>query len=134
MDIKLTDNSEEVKAALEAAVIRALERCGDKAEGYAVDLCPYNMGNLKDSISHAVDSREMAVYVGTNSEYGVYVEMGTGIYAEGGGGRPTPWVYQDAKGNYHWTRGNRARPFIKPAVAGNEDTYIQILEDEMRNG
>lgn len=39
----------------------------------------------------------MSVIVGTDVEYGGYQELGTGIYAEGGGGRPTPWVYQDEK-------------------------------------
>ena len=120
-----------------AACLRALERCGMKAESYASDLAPVSPeygGTLRDSITHKVDEAESAVYVGTNTEYGIYVELGTGIYAEGGGGRPTPWVYQDAKGNWHWTRGNPAQPFIKPAVADHAQTYRNIIEDEMKNG
>ena len=61
-------------------------------------------------------------------------ELGTGIYAEGGGGRPTPWVYQDAKGNWHYTRGNKAKPFLKPAAADHVGQYRDILESELKNG
>lgn len=116
-----------------AACLRALERCGMKAESYASDLAPVSPeygGTLRDSITHKVDEAESAVYVGTNTEYGIYVELGTGIYTSGG--RPTPWVYQDAKGNWHWTRGNPAQPFIKPAVADHAQTYRNIIEDEMK--
>ena len=50
----------------------------------------------------------------------------------GGGGRPTPWVYQDAKGNWHYTRGNKAKPFLKPAAADHAIQYRKILEDELK--
>lgn len=134
MSVNFTDNSSQVKAAMQAAALRALEKCGLTAEGYAKRLCPVDTGNLRNSITHAVDPGELAAYVGTNSEYGPYVELGTGKYAEGGGGRPTPWVYQDAKGNWHRTEGNKAQPFIKPAVAGHASKYLQIINDELKNG
>ena len=116
----------------QTACIRALERCGSQAEGYAKDLAPVDTGNLRNSISHKVDDGEPAVYIGSNTSYAPYVELATGIYAEGG--RPTPWVYQDENGNWHWTRGNRAHPFLKPAVAEHPQTYRNIIEDELKNG
>lgn len=134
VEIRLEDNSEAVLEALKAAALRALERCGLQAEGYAKDLTPVDTGNLRNSITHQVSENGREVYIGTNMEYAPYVELGTGIYAEGGGGRPTPWVYQDAKGNWHWTRGNPAQPFLKPAVADHAQTYRNIIEDEMKNG
>ena len=133
MEVKLTDNSGKVLEEFKAAVLRALERCGSEAEGYAKELVPVDTGNLRNSISHQVDDGEPAAYVGTNSEYGAYVELGTGIYAESGG-RPTPWVYQDANGNWHWTQGNRAQPYLKPAVEDHAQTYRNIIEDELKNG
>lgn len=134
VEIRLEDNSEAVLEALKAAALRALERCGLQAEGYAKDLTPVDTGNLRNSITHQVSENGREVYIGTNMEYAPYVELGTGVYAEGGGGRPTPWVYQDAKGNWHWTRGNPAQPFLKPAVADHAQTYRNIIEDEMKNG
>ena len=137
MNIEIQDNSKEVSAAIKAALLRGLEKCGLVAEGYAKKLCDgfkNPTGNLRNSITHVVDEQEPAVIIGTDSEYGGYVELGTGIYAEGGGGRPTPWVYQDAKGNWHYTRGNKAQPFLKPAAADHAGQYRDILESELKNG
>ena len=94
MSVKIQDNSKEISAEIKAALLRGLEKCGLVAEGYAKKLCPVDTGNLRNSITHVVDEQEPAAIIGTDSEYGAYVELGTGIYAEGGGGRPTPWVYQ----------------------------------------
>ena len=134
MEIKFDDNSQKILDEFHDAALRALERCGSQAEGYAKDLAPVDTGNLRNSISHRVDPDEPAAYVGTDTEYAPYVEFGTGVYAEGGGGRPTPWVYQDDEGNWHWTAGNKAQPFLKPAVADHAKTYSNIIEDEMKNG
>lgn len=131
VEFEFTDNSDEVKAAMRSAVLRGLEKCGLVAERYAKKLCPVDTGNLRNSISHTVDTEEPAAYIGTNSEYAPYVEFGTGIYATGG--RPTPWAYQDAKGKWHWTRGNKAQPFLKPAVADHAGKYRQIIEGELKD-
>lgn len=131
MEIKFTDNSKEVLAAFGEAINRALERCGMQAEGYAKDLVPVDTGNLRNSISHKVDEAEKEVHVGTNSEYAAYVELGTGKYAEGG--RQDPWVYQDDEGRWHHTHGQRAQPYLKPAVADHKRTYQNIIEDELKN-
>lgn len=132
MKVDFTDNSKEVLAVMHEAAARALEKCGLVAEGYAKKLCPVDTGNLRNSITHTVDEQEPAAIIGTNNEYAAYVELGTGKYAEGG--RPTPWVYQDAKGNWHMTHGQRAQPFLKPAVADHAAQYRDILESELKNG
>ena len=132
MSIRFENNSGEVISTMQEAALRALEKCGLTAEEYAKRLAPVDTGNLRNSITHQVDDGESAVYIGSNVEYATYVELGTGKYAEGG--RPTPWVYQDAEGNWHWTAGNPAQPFLKPAVADHAQTYRNIIEDEMKNG
>lgn len=130
--VVFNDYSADVLNEFHDAVLRALERCGEQAEGYAKDLAPVDTGNLRNSISHTVDEDEPAVYIGSNVEYAAYVELGTGRYTEGG--RPTPWVYQDDNGNWHWTAGNPAQPFLAPAVKDHAQTYRNIIEDEMQNG
>ena len=135
MKIIFDDHSDEVLSALDAALARGLEKCGLVAEGYAKKLCnspgKFGTGAVRNSITHTVtNSGERAAYVGTNSEYGVYVECGTGIYYPGG--RQTPWVYQDAKGDWHLTHGQRAKPFIKPAVAEHGEQYKRIIEAELK--
>jgi len=134
MDIRIDfqNNTGMVLEEFRAACLRALERCGEQAEGYAKDLTPVDTGNLRNSITHQVDEGESAVYIGTDVEYAPYVELGTGKYAEGG--RPTPWAYQDDEGNWHWTAGNPAQPFLAPAVKDHAQTYWNIIEDELKNG
>ena len=132
MSVEIQDNSKEVSAAIKEALLRGLEKCGLAAEGYAKKLCPVDTGNLRNSITHEVNEDDLEAVIGTNNEYAVYVELGTGVYADGG--RPTPWAYQDAKGNWHWTRGNKAQPFVKPAVADHVQTYRKIIESEFTNG
>ena len=132
MSIEIHDNSKEVSAAIKEALLRGLEKCGLVAEGYAKKLCPVDTGNLRNSITHQVDSEGHSVYVGTNSDYGAYVELGTGKYYPGG--RPTPWVYQDANGNWRRTSGSKAQPFLKPAAAEHADQYREILKKELKNG
>lgn len=128
--IDLTDNTALTREAIQAACARALEECGLMAEGYAKNLCPVDTGNLRNSITHQVDVSELLCRIGSNSEYAVYVELGTGIYYPGG--HQTPLVYQDAKGNWHLTHGQRAQPYLKPAVADHVQQYKWIFEGEMR--
>ncbi len=54
--------------------------------------------------------------VRARTKYAKYIEKGTGIFATGGQGRKTPWVYKTNKGFFLTTRGARARPFLRPAL------------------
>lgn len=129
-DYELNINTDKVLEGLDDAVLRALERIGSQAEGYAIDLVPVDTGNLKNSITHTVDEAEKVAYVGTPNEYAVYVEMGTGMYVDGG--RKTPWVYKDEKtGEWVTTKGQKAQPYLKPAITDHIDTYKNIVKDEM---
>lgn len=130
MHVEITDHTDQVLAAMRAAALRGLEKCGLVAEGYAKKLCPVDTGNLRNSIAHTVtDVNEQAAYVGSNAEYAAYVELGTGVFYPVG--RQTPWVYTDAKGNTHMTHGQRAKPYIKPAVADHTPQYQKILKSEL---
>ena len=133
MSFNFIDNSRAVLDELEAKTGRALTRISWQAQGYAQDLCPVDTGNLRNSIGFKVDASEKAAIIGTPTHYAPYVEYGTGQHATVGTGRQTPWVYQDDNGDWHWTRGNVAQPFLKPAIADHTQTYRNIVEDEMRN-
>ncbi len=134
MNVEIHNNSEIILDSISHALLRGLEKCGLVAEGYAKKLCPVDTGNLRNSITHKTELKDNGgdEYIGTNIEYAPYVELGTGKYYPGG--RPTPWAYQDEKGAWHWTAGNKAQPFLKPAAADHADQYRQILEDELKNG
>lgn len=97
IEIHIEDHSSEILKELQRNMNRALEEIGLQAQKYAIMKTPTDTGNLKNSISHLV--KEDSVYIGTNVEYGIYVELGTGRYASNGKGRPGWWVYvKDATG------------------------------------
>ena len=129
MDVKITDNSNLIKAQLEAAYARALERIGAEAESIAAGLCPVDTGNLRNSITHTVKKGEKAAYIGTNVEYAPYVELGTGAHYTGG--RDTPWTYRDDEGGFHRTGGQKAQPYLRPAATKHKGTYAAIIKDEL---
>ena len=133
MPVTFNDYSDEVLEAFDEACERALERCGNQAEGYAKDLCPVDTGNLRNRISHKVVDSEPAVYIGTNVEYAPYKEFGTGHYSTIGGGTPKDkWAYMGDDGKWHIGRPQKPQPFIKPAVADHQGTYKNIFKDELK--
>ena len=90
----------------------------------------YVGGALKQSLTYAVDLAKKTVTIGSNLFYSVYVELGTGIFAEKGNGRKTPWVWKDFNGKWHFTRGMDPRPFLRPAVEDHVDELRQIAVEE----
>lgn len=102
------DNTEEASQGIQRAIDRALEEIGLAAEGYAKRACPVDTGNLRNSITHAVEGSEDAVYVGTDVEYAPYVEMGT--------------------------RRTAAQPFLRPAATEHGSTYRGILKRNLEGG
>lgn len=75
MKVEVTDNSRIFVQAKNAAVAAALEAIGLTAERHAKADCPVDTGRLRNSITHMVDEGEQSVYIGTNVEYGKYVEL-----------------------------------------------------------
>lgn len=129
-NIRIVDHSDEVLRELNNSIQRGLEMVGTRAVDYAVLLCPKDTGHLSQSITHEVD--ENTVVVGTNTNYAVYVELGTGVFAENEDGRPTPWRYQDERGKWHYTVGQHPQPFIRPAINDHIDEYKDIIEEELK--
>ena len=127
----VSDNTAELLSALETQVEAALEACGNQAVSHAqkniTEASRVDTGAMRNSITHEVDGS--TCYVGTNIEYAIYHEYGTGIYADGGNGRKTPWFYVDEKGVGHWTRGIKPIHFLKNAISDNISEYKEILTE-----
>lgn len=103
-EVVINSHVGEVKAELRNRIPTILEALGIEAEGNAVteitELGAVDTGRLRGSITHAVD--DDSAIVGTNVEYGVYVEMGT---------------YKMA-----------SRPFLRNAIENYTDDYKRIVE------
>lgn len=134
--VKLTvnDHTPELIKHKDELVQIALEIIGTKMADYAAMNLERNprrvdTGRLKNSLTHEVVPDEAMVEVGTNVEYAVYVEYGTGKYADKGGGRSTPWLFQDSKGEFHITSGMKPNHFLRDALQDHKQEYKQIAED-----
>nr|DAL47268.1 MAG TPA_asm: putative tail-component [Caudoviricetes sp.] len=141
-NIKVTDNTPQLHEALVAWVERVLTIWGMKVQDYAQLLVPtgtadstgiegYVGGALKQSLTFVLDLTKKTVTIGSNLLYSIWVELGTGIFAEKGNGRKTPWVWVDFNGKFHATRGMAPRPFLRPAV---EDHIKELQEIAVEEG
>lgn len=73
MEVVIKDNTEEFLKALPEQIEQALMAIGLTAESYAKQDCPVDTGRLRNSITHAVETGEQAVYIGSNVEYAAFV-------------------------------------------------------------
>ena len=130
------DHSDDVLRELDSKIEAILEAWGIQGVGAVVDIITaesrVDTGAMRNSITHQVDVNDKSVYIGTNIEYAIYHELGTGIYLEGGGGRQTPWSYQDASGNWHRTRGMKPIHMIKNGVSGSVNDFKSIANDILK--
>lgn len=110
MEVKIqTDNTDKIKQIARENLQTALALIGQAAETNAIYeitvLGAVDTGNLRRSIEHGDDGKDTA-YVGTNVEYGKYVEYGTSKM--------------------------KPRPFLKQAVQNHQAEYKSLLEMAMR--
>lgn len=107
--------------ALNQAAIKFLFEACSLVEGQAIALAPVDTGYLRNiSIDHYVNEAQLRGFVGSSAEYAVYVEFGTGEFAENGSGRKGGWVYKsDKDGKFYFTRGIRPMPFLRPSFRSN---------------
>lgn len=89
---------------------------------------PQGTGALKRSIDFDVSPDGTEGIIFSNLEYAPYVEVGTGIYSTQGNGRDTPWKYQVYGGDWVTTRGQRAQPYLEPALQQNTSKIRECFE------
>jgi HK97 gp10 family phage protein len=97
------DHTDEILQALKDNEDAILAAWGEAAEGFAKELCPVDTGRLRNSITYEARSSESAVYIGTNVEYGKYVELGTSR--------------------------SKSQPFLEPAIVNHSEDYKRIAEE-----
>ena len=71
--------------------------------------------------------REVVTAIVSHVFYAVYVFFGTGIYATKGRGRKTPWVYGDADGKFHYTVGQRPKPYMIVGLINGKPDMQAVL-------
>ena len=80
------------------------------------------------SLGTEIVGDEVRGSVGNSLEHAIYHHQGTGIYAEEGNGRKTPWVYEDPKtGEKIYTRGSKPNPYLKDTIEQEQSTISKLL-------
>ena len=110
--------------------------------GQAKALAPVDTGQLAGSIHMQVKDtgNELQGRVYTNAEHAAYVEFGTGI--KGDGTYPYKvkglnlvykdkgWAYYDEdKGEWIYTKGQEAQPYMYPALNAHKKTIERMFKD-----
>lgn len=110
VEITLTDNSPEVKAALKNAIARALRDIGEEAETNAKQVIiqeqRVHTGRMFNSIAHR--EGEDFTAVGTDVEYAIYQELGT-------------------------SRGISPARFLTRAATEHTEKYKEIVKESLEN-
>ena len=154
---------------------RAFEKACDEADKLVLDILVQNMELTLDHVAEKAkekvgvgtgalraDTRSLGVEivgdevrgsVGNSLEHAIYHHQGTGIYAEEGNGRKTPWVYVEGgsstggqKKEYTWeeakraaaflrskglkahaTRGSKPNPYLKDTIEQEQSTISKLL-------
>ena len=75
ISVKVNSKIDYVNKELDLRGWLALNAIGLTAERYASELCPVDTSNLRDSLTYVVNEAQKNVAIGTNVEYGKYVEF-----------------------------------------------------------
>ena len=124
------------KIAINASELQQIEAPGGETLARGMkQRAAVDSGYMKNNVfRHVVkaDSESVEDEVGSDAPYAVYQEYGTGIYAENGAGRSTPWVYRRKDGAFVTTSGNRPHPFVRPTAINYKDKTINAIEAEFK--
>ena len=120
--VSVTSHAGAVNSEVDAAIKRALEICGGKAETYAKQLCPKDTGRLQNSITHKPEGTDTEV-IGTNVEYAPFVEFGH--HQEPG--RFVPAIGKRLVASYV-----PGKPFLGLSLENHIGEYRQVFENELK--
>lgn len=129
IDVEKNNRWEKFPAEMEKRLETALLKGGETVRAEAVLHCPVDTGRLRSSLAvEQVDP--VTVLVGTNLEYGIYVEFGTGSLGDDAVAHTTKkgWVYFDPKrAGFFYTKGHAAQPFLVPALLAKKEEVTEAV-------
>lgn len=130
-DITFEDYSVKCKAAINDATKQWLEEAGSELEAATKrNQTRVASGQTKGEWTHKVTGSQCVV--GNPLQNAIYEEYGTGEYAAEGNGRKGGWVYRDAKGEFHRTKGKTPLRPLKTAFENNRAKIQKALEAKLK--
>ena len=120
MAVVFEDYSMKCKKAIDGGCDPFLHEVTAEIASQAANNSPFKTGELIGSWSTKVDGK--TGYVGSDKEYAIYQEFGTGEYALEGNGRKGGWFYVDDEGKGHWTLGTKPKRMLWNAFVSLKPT------------
>ena len=131
-DVQFTDNSVQVKGALEDAVLQWLEESANEIQSAAERNSDFAPRSLKGGWKHIVDENKKVATVGHPAQLAIWMEFGTGEYAINGDGRKGGWAYVDEEGNRHFTMGKKPSRAMWNAYTSLKSKIIKHIQDSLK--
>ena len=116
--------------SIDNALISGVSKAAMLVQGSAKNKAPVDSGTLRQSIradKAKVQGENVTATVSTNLEYAPYVEFGTG--SRGQSTNTNTEVEVSYRSDW---RGNKAQPFLWPALRENRNNSIKIIREEVR--
>lgn len=130
-NIKFEDNSARCKEEIRQAGLRWLFQCAQIIIKQVIDLSRADTGQTRNSFDYIVDEGALECTIGSPMENAVWEEFGTGIFAEKGNGRKTPWTYKDSKGKWHRTNGKTGTKAFRRSFDARKKQMQDLLSNEL---
>ncbi|MEG0628770.1 MAG: HK97 gp10 family phage protein [Enterococcus sp.] len=132
-DFKFTSYKDKVMGQMDAAAERGMTKVLEIIKSAAKAGAAVSSGQLRSHIDYQLKKigAQIVGVVGSPDQYAIYVEFGTGEFAENGNGRKGGWVYQAPSGEWFFTLGQEAQPFMRPAFRQNKNVTKEILSKEL---
>lgn len=134
---KIDKITEDMKRAIEVGVNNIMEvmqeESSDIIYNYPESAWYVRTGNLGrnyDIVQMWGSESSYTAILTNRSNYFRYVELGTGVYAVGG--RQTPWCFQTADGNWHWTSGMKGRHSMSQTFEKYKDKIKPYIVEEIQ--
>lgn len=131
MAVRFTDNSMQVKNALdEAAIAYLYEAAGEMEAQTKRNSRVGKTGQTKGRWKYVVDEGKLEATVGNPLENAIWEEFGTGEFALKGDGRKGGWYYQDEEdGTWHHTYGKTPHRAFQGAFNILKNPLIRRAQD-----
>ena len=131
--IKFEDFSKEVIEKFNDVVMNWLEEASGEVESQVIRNSRVDTGQTKGSYKHKVDESKYEAHIGSPNENAIWEEFGTGIFAENGNGRKTPWTYKKVSdGKFYRTKGKKPNKPLRNAMTQKKSEITEILKRKLR--
>ena len=133
MSVTFKDYSKIVINKMNDSAVQWLEEASGEVESQTRQNTKVDTGKTKGSWEHRVNENQMEAEVGSRYKNALWEEFGTGIHAQHGDGRKTPWVYKNPKDNkFYVTVGKKPRRALYKAYTSLKNKLIKSAQERFK--